>query len=85
MTTSQSKASLEVPAVAAALGEAESLRRPGRLLRLPEVMHRTGLTRSTLYRRIAEGAFPKAYSLGGKIVAWAESDVDQWIAARLCR
>ncbi len=85
MTTLRSNASQDVIPIATAREELENSRRPGRLLRLPEVLHRTGLTRSTLYRRIAEGTFPKAYSLGGKIVAWAESDVDQWITARLSR
>jgi predicted DNA-binding transcriptional regulator AlpA len=29
------------------------------------------------------GQFPKPYPLGGKIVAWAESEIDQWIAEKL--
>ncbi|MBX9829547.1 MAG: AlpA family transcriptional regulator [Xanthobacteraceae bacterium] len=56
---------------------------PHRLLRLPEVLHRTGLSRSTVYRRMELGQFPKPYPLGGRIVAWAESEIDGWIAERL--
>lgn len=60
-------------------------RKAGRLVRLPEVLHRTGLSRSTVYRRLDQGAFPKPYPLGGKIIAWAESEIDQWILDRLDR
>lgn len=54
-----------------------------RLIRLREVLHRTGLSRSTVYRRMELGQFPKPYPLGGRIVAWAESEVDRWIAEKL--
>lgn len=56
---------------------------PRRLIRLREVLHRTGLSRSTVYRRIELGQFPKPYPLGGRIVAWAESEVDRWIAEKV--
>lgn len=58
---------------------------PSRLVRLPEVIHRTGLSRSTIYRRMQFGQFPKPYPLSSRIVAWAETDIDQWIADRLVR
>lgn len=54
-----------------------------RLIRLPEVQHRVGLGRSTIYRWMAEGKFPKPVQLGGYAVAWAESDIEAWIADRL--
>lgn len=54
-----------------------------RLIRLHEVLHRTGLSRSTVYRRMELGQFPKPYPLGGRIVAWAESEIDRWIAEKL--
>ena len=56
-----------------------------RLVRLPEVLHRTGLSRSTVYRRMELGQFPKPYPLSSRIVAWAETEIDQWIAERLQR
>ncbi len=52
---------------------------PSRLIRLKEVMHRVGLGRSTIYRWMDEGKFPKPHSLGGYAVAWLEADVDEWI------
>lgn len=58
-------------------------RRVTRLIRLPEVQHRVGLGRSTIYRWMAEGKFPKPVQLGGYSVAWAEDEVEAWIADRL--
>ena len=54
-------------------------RRVTRLIRLKEVQHRVGLGRSTIYRWMAEGRFPKPISLGGYAVAWRNVDIDDWI------
>lgn len=58
-------------------------RRVTRLIRLPEVQHRVGLGRSTIYRWMAEGKFPKPVHLGGYSVAWVEDDVEKWILEKL--
>ena len=58
-------------------------RRVTRLIRLPEVQHRVGLGRSTIYRWMAEGKFPKPVQLGGYAVAWADADIDEWIRIRV--
>ena len=58
-------------------------RRLTRLIRLPEVQHRVGLGRSTIYRWMAEGRFPKPVRLGGYAVAWTENEITEWIAGRL--
>lgn len=58
-------------------------RRVTRLIRFKEVQHLVGLGRSTIYRWMAEGKFPKPVQLGGYAVAWAEEDIQIWIAARL--
>lgn len=58
-------------------------RRTTRLIRLPEVRHRVGLGRSTIYRWVAEGRFPRPVQLGGYVVAWAEDDIEAWISTRL--
>jgi len=50
-----------------------------KLLRLPEVMNMTGLSRSSLYRRIQAGTFPRPVSLGGRSVAWVDEEVCSWI------
>lgn len=53
-----------------------------RLIRLPEVLECTGMTRPTLYRRIAVGEFPRQVKLGARASAWDAGEVDAWIEAR---
>ena len=53
-----------------------------RLIRLREVQHRVGLGRSTIYRWMSEGVFPKPVSLGGHAVAWIEREIEEWIESR---
>lgn len=52
-----------------------------RLVRLPEVIQRTGVSRATIYRKVDQGTFPRPVRLGPNTVAWYESQLDQWIAA----
>ena len=54
-----------------------------RFLRLTEVITRTGLSRSTIYRYISESPFPANISLGSNCVAWLESEIAQWIQSRI--
>lgn len=49
------------------------------ILRLPTVKTRTGLSRSTIYLRVAEGNFPAPVSLGGRAVGWIEAEVNDWL------
>lgn len=56
---------------------------PPRLIRLPEVLHRVGWSRSQLYKQIDAGLFPRPIKLSERTVAWVESDLDDWIEARL--
>ena len=53
------------------------------ILRLPTVKARTGLSRSTIYLRIAEGNFPPPISLGARAVGWIETEVNDWVARRI--
>jgi prophage regulatory protein len=50
-----------------------------RLLRLKQVLEVTGFTRSTLYRKIGNGTFPRPVHIGDRAVAWRESDVERWM------
>ena len=53
-----------------------------RILRRKQVESRTGLSRSTIYARIAEGSFPRPIDLGGgRAVGWVESEIDAWLQA----
>lgn len=54
-----------------------------RLIRLNEVLHITGLSRSTVYKYAADGVFPKPVSLGDRAVAWVENEINDWLSARI--
>ena len=54
-----------------------------RFMRLPEVIHTTGLSRSTLYDLISRQQFPAQISLGGKNVAWLASEIEGWMNNRI--
>ncbi|MDR0807804.1 MAG: AlpA family phage regulatory protein [Gemmobacter sp.] len=50
------------------------------IIRLDTVLRHTGLSRSTLYRKIAEGTFPKQVGISINGAGWYEADVARWIA-----
>ena len=64
-----------------------------RLIRLSEVMSRTGYGRTSIYRKMEDGSFPRSVKLGGppedpeafdsRAVAWIEDEVEQWIESRI--
>ena len=64
-----------------------------RFIRLNEVLSRTGYGRTTIYRKMEDGDFPKSVKLGGpqidpsafdsRAIAWIEDEVDQWIESRI--
>ncbi|MCA6924831.1 AlpA family transcriptional regulator [Pectobacterium versatile] len=57
-----------------------------RLIRLPEVLKRVGLSRARMYGLINTGRFPKQVRIGLRSVAFIESEIEAWmdsvIAAR---
>lgn len=54
-----------------------------RIIRLKEVIDSTGLARSTIYKFIGEGNFPKPVSLGDRCVGWVEGEVTDWMLAKI--
>jgi len=54
-----------------------------RLIKLKNVMDLTGLGRSTVYKHIASGDFPKPVPLGTRAVAWVEDEVQEWILDKI--
>jgi prophage regulatory protein len=48
-------------------------------LRRSDVEQLTGLSRSTIYRFIQAGTFPRPISIGGRSVRWRSSDVTAWM------
>ncbi|WP_158116555.1 AlpA family transcriptional regulator [Vibrio cincinnatiensis] len=59
--------------------------RPMRFLKLKEVMEKTALSRSAIYRKMNDGEFPQSVSIGDRAVAWLESEVDEWMVACLAQ
>lgn len=53
---------------------------PDRIIRLRTVLDRTGLSRSAIYRKIAEGTFPAQVKISINGAGWRESDVNRWVA-----
>jgi prophage regulatory protein len=53
------------------------------VLRLPAVKHRTGLSRSSIYKFVAEGCFPQPVRLGARSVGWLEAEIDEWLGNRM--
>jgi prophage regulatory protein len=54
-----------------------------RLLRLPEVLKTTALSRSSVYRLMEAGEFPVSIRLGARSIAWVEEEVQNWIQQRI--
>jgi prophage regulatory protein len=54
---------------------------PDRIVRIDAVLDRTGLSRSTIYRIIQQGTFPKSVKLNGHARGWPESELNRWIAS----
>lgn len=72
----------------------QTIEKPKRsFIRLNEVISRTGCSRTYIYRKMAEGTFPKSLKLGGppkdpnkfdsRAIGWIEDEVDQWIQDRI--
>ncbi len=57
---------------------------PNRIIRFEEVLLRTGLTRSTLYRKIASRTFPKQIAISARCRGWRESEVNDWLHNPMC-
>ena len=58
-------------------------RTPTRILRMPEVEARTGLSRSTIDVRRRQGRFPRPVLLGARALGWVEAEVEEWIRERI--
>lgn len=59
--------------------------KPCRLMRCPEVLARVGLSKSTLYEMTAAGEFPVPIPISRQAVAWLENEIDAWITSRIER
>jgi prophage regulatory protein len=62
---------------------ADKVRTSTTILRRKQVQERVGLSRSTIYLRVAEGTFPKPFSLGGRAVGWLEAEIEGWVGLQI--
>jgi prophage regulatory protein len=53
------------------------------ILRLPQVIKKTGLSRSSIYLRVSKGEFPKPVYLGDRAVGWLQNEIDEWIVEKI--
>ncbi len=53
------------------------------ILRLNQVKHRTGLSRSTIYQAMKRGEFPRKVSLGARAVGWLDSEIEAFLRSRV--
>ena len=52
------------------------------LLTRPEVERRTGLSRSTIYRKMRDGTFPVPLKVSARAVRWRDSDIRAYVDSR---
>ena len=52
-------------------------------IRLPQVKELTSLSKSSIYRLMEEGDFPKQHSLGARSVGWVKSHVEDWCLGKV--
>jgi prophage regulatory protein len=56
-----------------------------RILRLPSVKDATGLSRSSIYKGMADGTFPPSVPLGARAIGWSQSSIEAFIASRIAK
>jgi len=54
-----------------------------KIIRLPKVQEKTGLSRSTIYEYLRQRNFPAQIRLGARAIGFIESEIDEWIEARI--
>jgi len=54
-----------------------------RFMKLDEVTRTVGLGRSSVYKQMAAGTFPRSVCLGGRSVAWVSDEIDAWMQTRI--
>ena len=54
-----------------------------KIFRMKHVKEITSLSSTTIYRKIAAGSFPRQFRLTDKTCAWVESEVIEWVDAKI--
>lgn len=60
-----------------------TLAKPSRLIRLPAVIERCGLGRSSIYSGVRNGTFVVPVRISTRLVAWREEEIDRWVSERV--
>lgn len=63
----------------------ESAQKRERILRKPELLHMIGLSDPTIWRMEKKGEFPARIRLGGNSCGWLESEVNDWLEAKIAQ
>ena len=75
----QQHQSLDFPTIDASVRQPAATGHAERFLRIGAVLARTGLSKTTLYRLIRAGRFPRQEPLSERCTGWRESGVDRWL------
>lgn len=51
-------------------------------LKIKDVVEKVSLGQSTVYKMVAEGAFPKPFQIAPRRIAWVESEIEDWLVER---
>ena len=57
----------------------------GQFLRLSDVKAMTGLSKTTIYARIAEGRCPRQIAIGPRLVVWIDTEIENWMQEQIQR
>ena len=53
-----------------------------KILRLPALLARVGISPATVYRMISSGEFPRSVRIGVRATGWRSDEIDEWLASR---
>ncbi len=56
---------------------------PNTVLRMPKTSAKSGLSKPSIYRKVADGTFPKPIKLGKRAIGWLEKDIEDWISNQI--
>lgn len=55
----------------------------GTILRLPQLRAQINLSKSSIYKMVADGTFPAPVRLGKRAVGWLAAEIENWITKRI--
>lgn len=55
----------------------------GTILRLPQLRAQINLSKSSIYKMVADGTFPAPVKLGKRAVGWLAAEIENWVTTRI--